>query len=385
MLRFEGHNFFRQRLLLATISNRPVRIDKIRADDEDNTGLADYEASFLRLLEKVTNGCTIEISYTGTSVVYRPGVIVGGKVRHDCPPSRAIGYFLEPMIALAPFGKHPLQLTMTGVTNDNVDVSVDTVRTLLLPCLKRFGVEDDVELKISKRGAAPKGGGEIYFRCPVVRQLKAVQFIEEGQIKRIRGIAYATRVSPQMANRVTEASRGMLTRYIPDVYVYTDVYKGAESGSSPGYALTLVAETTTGALLSAECAFQPRKHTSTVDAGEREAENSRGGEGMLVNDYHFPTPEDLGTHTARRLLQEIKKGGCFDTTSQWLGVLFMALGPEDVGKIRVSALSPFTIQYLRDIKAFLGITFKITPDQANQTVVLTCLGSGYQNTSKKVA
>ncbi|KND04309.1 18S rRNA biogenesis protein RCL1 [Spizellomyces punctatus DAOM BR117] len=383
MLRFEGHNYFRQRLLLATLSNQPVRIDKIRSEDEDHPGLADYEASFLRLLEKATNGATIEISYTGTTVVYRPGVIIGGKVHHDCPPSRAIGYFLEPMIALGPFGKYPLQLTLTGITNDNVDVSVDSLRTVLLPHLRRFGVEEDLELKISKRGAPPKGGGEVFFRSPIVRQLKPVQFIEEGQIKRIRGIAYATRISPQMANRTVEASRSMLTQFIPDVYIYTDVYKGPESGLSPGYALTLVAESTTGALLSAECAFQPRRPTTGVDNGDEAS--TRGVEAMLVNDYHFATPEDLGVHTTRVLLEEIKKGGCFDTVSQWLGVLFLALGPEDVGKIRIAKLSPFTIQYLRDIKTFLGLTFKITPDHSNQTVILTCLGVGYTNVNKRVA
>ncbi|KAI8823578.1 RNA 3'-terminal phosphate cyclase/enolpyruvate transferase [Fimicolochytrium jonesii] len=381
MLRFEGHNYFRQRLLLATLSNKPVRIDKIRSDDEDRPGLSDYEASFLRLLEKVTNGAVVEISYTGTTVVYRPGLIIGGKVRHECPPSRAIGYFLEPLIALAPFAKHPLQLTLSGVTNDNVDLSVDAIRTVLLPHLKRFGVEDGLEMKITKRGAPPKGGGEIFFQCPIVRQLKPVQFIEEGKFKRIRGIAYATRVSPQMANRVVETSRSMMTRYIPDVYIYTDVYKGAESGQSPGYALTIVAESTTGALLSAECAFQPRK---PANADVETNIVSRREDDALANDYHFQTPEDLGAFTGRKLLQEIEKGGCFDTSSQWLGALFLALGPEDVGKIRVGALSPFTIQYLRDIKSFLGITFKVTPDHSNQTVLLTCLGMGYTNTNKKV-
>lgn len=60
----------------------------------------------------------------GTSVFYRPGVIIGGKIHHDCPVSRSIGYFLEPLIGLAPFAKIPFQITMTGVTNDNVDVSV---------------------------------------------------------------------------------------------------------------------------------------------------------------------------------------------------------------------------------------------------------------------
>ncbi|KAJ3297440.1 rRNA-processing endoribonuclease [Borealophlyctis nickersoniae] len=388
ILRYKGHNHLRQRLLLATVSGKTVRIDDIRAEDEDHPGLTDYEASFLRLLEKITNGCSIEISYTGTSVVYRPGVIIGGKIHHECPPSRAMAYFLEPMIALAPFAKLPLSLTLTGVTNDNVDASVDTLRTVILPQLKRFGVEDGLELKITKRGAPPLGGGEVTFRCPNVRALKPVQFVEEGQVKRIRGIAYATRVSPQMANRVVDSARGLLTRYIPDVYIYTDVYKGAESGRSPGYALTLVAETTTGALLSSECAFQPRAKPNLNQTEGQSETGEVAGEGlasMLVNDYSFPTPEDLGVRAARLLLQEIRKGGCVDTVSQWLSVLYLALGPEDVGKVRIGGMTPFTIQYLRDIRDFLGVTFKIKPDPETRTILLSCLGVGYTNVNKKVA
>lgn len=41
---------------------------------------------------------------------------------------------------------------------------------------------------------------------------------------------YSTRVSPQFANRMVEAARLVLNRYIPDIYLYTDVYKGEESG-----------------------------------------------------------------------------------------------------------------------------------------------------------
>lgn len=107
---------------------------------------------------------------------------------------------------------------------------MDIIRTVLLPQLEKFGIEENVELKITKRGAPPLGGGEVIFNCCSVRQLKPVQFTEEGRIKRIRGIAYCTRVSPQTANRLAESARSVLNRYIPDVYVYTDVYKGAESG-----------------------------------------------------------------------------------------------------------------------------------------------------------
>jgi len=51
-------------------------------------------------------------------------VIIGGKIQHDCPTSRAIGYFLEPLIALAPFSKLPFEITMMGITNNNLDISV---------------------------------------------------------------------------------------------------------------------------------------------------------------------------------------------------------------------------------------------------------------------
>lgn len=45
-------------------------------------------------------------------------------------------------------------------------------------------------LQIKKRGAAPLGGGEVQFICPIVKQVKTVNFVDPGKIKRIRGIAY---------------------------------------------------------------------------------------------------------------------------------------------------------------------------------------------------
>lgn len=38
------------------------------------------------------------------------------------------------------------------------------------------------------------------------------------------------RVNPQFSNRMIETSRSILNRYIPDIYLYSDVYKGNESG-----------------------------------------------------------------------------------------------------------------------------------------------------------
>ena len=64
MLNFRGSQHFRQRLVCATLSGKPIRIEGIREQDQ-NPGLRDYEACLLRLIEKVTDGCVIEINETG--------------------------------------------------------------------------------------------------------------------------------------------------------------------------------------------------------------------------------------------------------------------------------------------------------------------------------
>jgi hypothetical protein len=42
----------------------------------------------------------------GTVVTFKPGMLIGGEFTHDCPVSRAVGYFIEPILMLAPFAKN---------------------------------------------------------------------------------------------------------------------------------------------------------------------------------------------------------------------------------------------------------------------------------------
>jgi len=53
-----------------------------------------------------------------------------------------------------PFASHsktPFNLTLSGITNDDVDLSVDALKAVTLPLLKNFGVAEEggLELKVS--------------------------------------------------------------------------------------------------------------------------------------------------------------------------------------------------------------------------------------------
>ncbi|XAR51775.1 RNA-3'-phosphate cyclase [Bertholletia excelsa] len=371
-MRLKGSKNLRQRLLLSTLACTPVLIEDIRVN-ETWPGLRPHEVSLLRLLEKICDDCVVEINETGTKLKYKPGIVMGGKhLVHDCGVSRSIGYFLEPLIVLGLFGKKPLSIRLKGITNDSKDPSVDTFRSTTLPMLKRFGVPSEgLELKIESRGCAPHGGGEVCLSIPIVRDnLKAVSWIDEGMVKRIRGVSFSARVSVQFENTMIHAARGIFNHLLPDVHIFTDHKAGLQAGKSPGYGISLVAETTSGCFISADTAVSYARD-------EEEMEENVKKELM--------PPEDVGEKIASVLLGEIEQGGVVDSTHQGLLFLLCALCPQDVSKVRVGKLSPYGIESLRNIRDFLGVKFVIKPDPSTETVILKCVGCGLKNLSRKVS
>ncbi|KAJ8017465.1 putative RNA 3'-terminal phosphate cyclase-like protein [Holothuria leucospilota] len=107
---------------------------------------------------------------------------------------------------------------------------VDIIRAVSLQVMKKFGIDEGLELTVSKRGSPPHGGGEVIFKCPVCRNLRPLQFVKAGKVKRIRGVVFSTRVSPAFVNRLVEGARSILNKFLTDIYIYTDHMKGPRSG-----------------------------------------------------------------------------------------------------------------------------------------------------------
>lgn len=129
------------------------------------------------------------------------------------------------------------------------------------------------------------GGGEITIHIPYVRGLESVSLIEEGKVKKIRGIAYSCNVNPTLATRMIDSIRSVFNDYIPDVWIHADHYKKDKGGLSKGYGVSIIAESTTECLISTDEIYQ---------MGD-------------VSD-----PEKLGETAAKLLLDEIRASGVVD-------------------------------------------------------------------------
>ena len=399
-LRFTGHRGFARRLVLATLTGRSVHISKIRSSSPNHPGLAPHEISFLRLLEAVTNGSVIDVSYSGTTITYQPGLITGAVagagtsdgdvIEHNLPANnnRGITYFLLPLALMAPFSKAHMNVRFSGpgvitsATNTG-DISVDSFRTAVLPLYGLFGIPPvRIELRILARSCAGPGGrgggGVVELRfASQVRLPKTLHLNQRGgRIRRVRGVAYCTGVAASNNGRMIQAAREVLNPLVPDIHVAAQYDTAPLVSTDPrdktikkrlglGFGLSLVAESSSaGVLYSADEVAPP--------------------EGGVV-------PEDVGRRCAYQLLEMIAQGGCVSTVSASTVLTLMAMGSEDVGRLRLGrevAGREDTIELARDLKTFGASSWGLRDaddDDTNNDILVSVKGTGVGNVGRKVA
>ncbi|GAB7354120.1 hypothetical protein MBLNU459_g4684t1 [Dothideomycetes sp. NU459] len=393
-LRFSGAAHLPSRLVVSTLTGRPVRIAEIRTNSPTKPGLAPHEVSFVRLLDTITNGSAIKFSMTGTELDYRPGLIVGsaagygasgGVLKHELPKecTRGVSWFLIPLCLLAAFSKAKVNVIFTGpgvITSatEKGDVSVDTVRTAILPLYKNFGIENDIELRVLRRsnpGPGGRGGGgevQLVFGHQV-RLPKTIHLLNPGRVKKIRGVAYATGVAGANNARMIETARGVLNQFVADTYIFSDVSSAplvaapeknnaaAKKKIGVGFGLSLVAESSTGALYSADVASP-----------------SSGGEAA----------EDIGKACAYQLLEAVSQGGCASIVAAPTMLTLMAMGSEDVGRLTLGREVLGTeqaVQLARDLRAFGMSGWGLRDGDKDGDVIVSIVGRGVGNVGRKIA
>ena len=398
-LRFTGHRSLTHRLVLSTLTGRPVHISGIRSSSPTAPGLAPHEISFLRLLEAVTNGSSMQISYTGTTITYHPGLITGtiagvgasdgDVIEHTLPANctRGVTYFLLPLALLAPFSKSHMNVRFSGpgvITSatETGDMSVDSFRTAILPLYGLFGIPPArIELRVLQRSCAGPhgrgGGGLVELRfASQVRLPKTLHLNRSpGRVKRIRGVAYSTGVSASNNGRMIHAARAVLNPLVSDIHIAAqyDPAPWIADDKSPGkgkkkigigFGLSLVAESSVPGILYSADVVAP-------------------SEGGIV-------PEDIGSRCAHQLAHTIAQGGCVSWSASRTVLTLMAMGSEDVGRLRIGKDIIGTEEVVglaRDLKQFGASSWGLRPvdDDDSDDIIVSVKGTGVGNVGRKIA
>lgn len=351
-MNFSTSNNFREMVTFAVLTGQNISINKPEK-------FTSSELKFLDLISFVTKNTKIYITNKKCKLDLKPGSIEcdhGEDDVFDCGSSRAISYFVEPLIVLGLFSKNQIELKLKGITNDNIDLSIDLMRNALAPMLKEYYSDTvSMDIKVLQRGFRPGANGLVSFRVGAIKKyLPALKLLNTKKlIKRIRGNALAGKVSSQFLGRIISTVRDQFNDYIPDVWVYSELIKNSPDRF---YGVSLY----TNNFLVSEYFYDETVEQDAI------------------------SPEEVSKIAVNRLLDEIEKASELCSTSfQSLILTLMALGDKDVNAIVMGRLSDYSIWTLRLLKKFFNVEFKfkdhVKENSTTNYVIASCVGCKLHN------
>jgi RNA 3'-terminal phosphate cyclase (ATP) len=193
---------------------------------------------------------------------FKPKTIRGGTFEAEIGTAGSIPMLLMTALPICLFAKEIVHLHVSkGGTDTTHAPTINYLRNVLLPTLKRTGVEAD--LLIQSYGYYPKGMGEATLTVKPTGNLQPTRFESLGKIKAIKGVSVCTFLADRnVAERQAKTAYETLAQngYQVDIQIINDKSNPVQKGSS----LALWAETDTGATIGADAIGELRKPAEAV-------------------------------------------------------------------------------------------------------------------------
>jgi RNA 3'-terminal phosphate cyclase (ATP) len=175
-----------------------------------------------------------------------------------------IPMLLLTVLPICLFAKEPVYLRVTkGGTDTTHAPTINYLRNVLLPALKRMGVE--AELSVQRYGYYPKGNGEATLTVKPTPKLQPFLLETFGNLQSIQGVSVGTFLADRkVAERQANTAAQTLTSkgFRADIRVINDTSNSIQKGSS----IALWAKTSTGAIIGSDAIGELRKMAEAVGA-----------------------------------------------------------------------------------------------------------------------
>jgi len=356
--KFYGSKYFRLRLVYSLLNNIPIEIENIRVN-KFNIGLYNYEISFLKFIDNITNGSKINISQTGTNLKFIPGTITNNYGKEFCfefESSRGLSYYIEGFIPIVIFGKEKLICKISGATNCKLDLSLDCFKINLFSLLDKIVVGDIYSIEIIKRSFSPDNSSEVKLNLPIIRFIEPLDLkvlSKENKIVKIRG-HYLSVNSGHNHNSIIDQTRIFFNNFINDVWIDKNNQNGKYLKS--GYSLSLWAETINKSIYSYDiCSTSEEIFDSDI----------------------------LVKKCFSGMLSEIYENNSVDSHLQSLTFLFMSLSTKsNISSASFNRLSKYMKGYIKEIFDLFKVKYKITENENENNFIFSCLGCQMDNKNR---
>jgi len=252
----------------AAIKQQPLHITNIR-QNRPQPGLKHQHLEAVLAAAKLCDAKVEGAKLGSRELWFTPGKIGGGNIEATIETAGSIPMLLLATLPICLFAENPVRLqVMKGGTDTTHAPTINYLRYVFLPTLKRLGVE--AEISVEKYGYYPKGMGRATLTVKPNCDLKPVCLEDFGRLESVKGVSVCTFLADrQVAERQAKAAQDALRQrgFSSTVEVLNDESNPIQKGSS----IVLWAQTTTALILGADAIGELRKLAEAV--GKEAAQN----------------------------------------------------------------------------------------------------------------
>jgi len=325
---------------LAALLGEELYLTNIRAKRE-KPGLRPQHLKSIQALQQICRG-TLSGGEIGSSEIrFKPGGgVKGGYYEWDIGTAGSTTLLAMTLLPAACFSTGAMSFKISGGLFQDFAPSAYHVQYVFFSVLNKMGI--NAKLSIIRPGYVPRGGGVIEVTVePVTGKIKPIRLLSRGDVVRIEGVALSShlkerRVSERMVKKCDEMLKSNGYRaQIEVIYDTLALQRGA--------ALTLYAKTSSGVIIGADRAGEPRR-----------------------------TSEDIARYVARNLVEALATGA---TVDRYLAdqLIFYAALADGVSEYRIPRLTEHVETNLWLVETILGAKTEV-----NQNLV-RIQGIGYYN------
>ncbi|MFH0948868.1 MAG: RNA 3'-terminal phosphate cyclase [Candidatus Aenigmatarchaeota archaeon] len=316
-----GGQILRTSVALSALTGKPCRVTNIRAG-RCNPGMQAQHLEAVKAVAELCNANMKGAKLNSTTLEFEPGKIRSKTLEIKIPTAGSIALVLQSLMIACT--RHNIDIKFIGgATNGKWASSVNYLKFVLFPLLKKMGCIVDIE--VEKYGYYPKGGADVSVRVGAA-ELKPIVLLECGNILSIHGISHASQSLKQSS--VAERQKAAAETVLAELDIKSKIDVLYPPAICPGSGVDLWAIT---------------EHS--VLGGDAIGERNKSA-------------ESVGKEAASKLLAQLKSSGAVDEHSEDQLLPYMALANGE-SAIHVPHLTNHTKTNIWVIEKFLPVRFSI--------------------------